>query len=247
MDDIRKQVELGAGHITFGDPDFLNGPGHSLKIARALNDEFPDVTFNFTAKVEHIIENAEVVQELSNLGAAFLVSAFESISDDVLERLKKGHTASDLDVALEILDDASLPIEPTWVPFTPWSTLEAYLELLTWIEERDLIANIPSVQLSIRLLIPPKSKLLNESDASEWLGELDRSNFTYRWKHPDPRMDILQKEVASLAEAYAWSNEFAFSAIKQKSYEIADLAMPKTYDWQVQKPRPPRLTEDWFC
>ncbi len=32
-----------ARHITFGDPDFLNGPGHSLAIARALHAEFPEV------------------------------------------------------------------------------------------------------------------------------------------------------------------------------------------------------------
>src|SRR6266849_6643348 len=35
--DIRRQVESGATHITFGDPDFLNGPGHSLKIVRAMH------------------------------------------------------------------------------------------------------------------------------------------------------------------------------------------------------------------
>ena len=30
LEDIRSQVALGAAHITFGDPDFLNGPGHAL-------------------------------------------------------------------------------------------------------------------------------------------------------------------------------------------------------------------------
>src|SRR5205807_1822812 len=36
LEDIRRLVGAGATHITFGDPDFLNGPGHSLGVARAL-------------------------------------------------------------------------------------------------------------------------------------------------------------------------------------------------------------------
>ncbi|MGE5334070.1 MAG: cobalamin-dependent protein, partial [Nitrososphaerota archaeon] len=37
LEDIRAQVRAGARHITFGDPDFLNGPRHSLEIVRALH------------------------------------------------------------------------------------------------------------------------------------------------------------------------------------------------------------------
>jgi len=41
-------VAAGATHITFGDPDFLNGPGHALKVVRAAHAEFPRLTFDFT-------------------------------------------------------------------------------------------------------------------------------------------------------------------------------------------------------
>jgi len=30
--DIRQQVAAGATHVTFGDPDFFNGPAHAAKI-----------------------------------------------------------------------------------------------------------------------------------------------------------------------------------------------------------------------
>ena len=43
--DVRQLVAAGATHITFGDPDFLNGPRHALRVARALHAEFPRVTF----------------------------------------------------------------------------------------------------------------------------------------------------------------------------------------------------------
>ena len=34
LEDVRRQVAMGARHITFGDPDFFNGPGHSMAILR---------------------------------------------------------------------------------------------------------------------------------------------------------------------------------------------------------------------
>jgi len=48
---------MGRGHVTFGDPDFLNGPGHASKLVRALHAEFPALTYDFTAKVEHIVRH----------------------------------------------------------------------------------------------------------------------------------------------------------------------------------------------
>src|SRR5690349_5559948 len=103
LDDIRQQVRAGVRHITFGDPDFFNGPGHSLAIARALHAEFPDVTFDATIKVEHILERREHFRELAALGCAFVVSAVESLSEEVLRHLKKGHTRADVAEALAVL------------------------------------------------------------------------------------------------------------------------------------------------
>ncbi len=66
--DIRQQVMAGAQHITFGDPDFLNGPGHARKLAQALHAEFPGLSFDFTTKVEHILAHGDLLAELADLG-----------------------------------------------------------------------------------------------------------------------------------------------------------------------------------
>src|SRR6266536_2361562 len=58
--DIARLVELGARHITFGDPDFLNGRRHSLRVVQAMHERFPDLTFDCTTKVEHILREAEL-------------------------------------------------------------------------------------------------------------------------------------------------------------------------------------------
>lgn len=250
MADIRQQVRAGAGHITFGDPDFLNGPGHALKLARGLHAEFPDLSFDFTTKVEHILKHRRLIPEFHDLGARFIVSAFEATSDRVLKRLSKGHTVAELDAALAVARNAGLHIQPTWVPFTPWTTLADYTNLLAWIADRELITFVPAVQLSIRLLVPPGSALLDHADAGSWVGPLDAANFVYTWLHSDPAMDDLQKEISLLAEEVSASGATqveAFTAITDLAYAKAGRPAPFLPLPTGTLPAPPRITEDWFC
>ncbi len=247
--DARQQVAAGAQHITFGDPDFLNGPGHALKVARALHAEFPRLTFDFTAKVEHILQHRALFAEFAPLGCTFVVSAIESVSDRVLAALNKGHTVADIDAALEILDRAGIAMQPTLVAFTPWTTLDDYLAQIEFIHERALIHHIPPVQLSIRLLVPPGSALLSAPDASEWPGELDAEAFTYRWTHPDARMDRLYEQVAARvreAEGCGEPPQQTFEAVRALAYQSAGQLPPPGRPARL-RPAPPRLTEDWFC
>jgi radical SAM superfamily enzyme YgiQ (UPF0313 family) len=250
LDDVRRQVATGARHIDFGDPDFLNGPNHALRVARALHAEHPDVTFSFTAKVEHIVANADVVRELAGLGALFVVSAVESLSDRVLAALAKGHHAVDVGRALAVVRAAGMSLRPTFVAFTPWTTLADYLELCRFIRDNRLQDEVDPVQLSIRLLVPPGSLLLAAPDIAPFLGPLDPEALTYRWTHPDPRMDQLEVDVSALVEAAADAGAPAadtFARIHRLAATVAGIELP------ADKPRlrlsapPPHLTEPWFC
>lgn len=245
--DIRQQVALGVEHITFGDPDFLNGPGHVLAICRQMHAEFPHLTFDFTTKVEHILEHRTLLPELRQLGAAFVVSAFESVDDFILDQLRKGHTRADMEEALALLEEAGLPVQPTWLPFTPWTTLDGYLALLEWIRGNNLVANVPAVQLSIRLLIPPRSMLLQLPDKAAWLGELQPADFTYAWRNPDPCVDELQRLVSRVAEQPGDDPVATFAQIEQLAYGLAGRKAPAGPSAPRLHPSPPRLTEDWFC
>lgn len=251
LQDIRQQVEMGARHITFGDPDFLNGPGHTLKIARALHDAFPDVTFDITTKVEHILQHHAVFHELKALGCLFVVSAVESLSDIVLERLEKGHTSKDIGRALEILAAAGIPMRPSLVAFTPWTTLDDYINMLEFIDRWGLIDHIDPIQYAIRLLVPPGSALLDRPETFTWLGPLDQEAFTYRWDHPDPRMDELHRKVSRLVEEADQAQEDAaitFHRLRPLAGVAAGApssALPEPVS--LKRRRIPKLTESWFC
>jgi hypothetical protein len=244
-------VAAGAGHVVFGDADFLNGPAHSLRIARALHAEYPHLTFDFTAKVAHILEYRQHFREFAALGCTFMTTAVESLSDRVLERLDKGHTGADVAAALDILDEAGIAVQATLVAFTPWTTLDDYLTVVDFIQARGLQENFRPVQMSVRLLVPPHSALAEAPDAGEWLGELDPANFSYRWQHPDPRMDPLHTRIAALvseAEAHGEPAQATHARIRAAAYAAAGRAATDLSPRMAPEPRNvPRLTEDWFC
>jgi radical SAM superfamily enzyme YgiQ (UPF0313 family) len=248
LDDIRQLARDGATHITFGDPDFLNGPGHSLALVRAMHAELPSLTFDFTAKIEHILERAELFPELRQLGCVFMVSAVESLSETVLAKLEKGHTRADVARALGIVRDAGIAFRPTWVAFTPWTALEDYLEMFEFVEREELIDHVDPVQFTLRLLVPPGSSLLAREAITPHLGALDQAAFIHRWTHPDPRMDVLQREASRLVETAGTADPAAtFYRLKALAGATAGRSEAPVPTFAPDRRRPPRLTEAWFC
>jgi radical SAM superfamily enzyme YgiQ (UPF0313 family) len=251
IEDAHQLYGMGARHITFGDPDFLNGVRHSLGVARRLHDELPNVTFDVTAKIEHILEYREVVKELAGLGCVFIVSAAEVMNDRILGYLEKGHTGAEIREAFRVARDAGLPIRPSWMPFTPWTSIGDYVEILDFIQSNDLEYHVDPVQLSIRLLLPPGSSLLRRPELAPHLGPLDAEGFTYTWMHPDPRMDELQLEAGRLVEQAMRSHEEPPDTIKRLRDLVARMWPEARREGRAgagKRPfRPPRLTEAWFC
>jgi radical SAM superfamily enzyme YgiQ (UPF0313 family) len=242
LEDIARQVESGATHVTFGDPDFLNGPGHSLRIVRKMHEAHPQLTFDFTAKVEHLLRHRALLPELAELGLSFVVSAVESLSDDVLARLAKGHTRDDVEKLFDLVQETSIALRPSFVSFTPWTTLEDYRDVLRFIERRGIVDWVDPVQLAIRLLIPPGSLLLDLPDVRRMVGPMPPRTFTHPWHHPDPAMDALYEAVAARVEADAAAKVDAadtFSALRSLA------GLEGVARWQ-RRPSA-RLTEAWFC
>lgn len=250
--DIRAQVAQGVQHITFGDPDFFNGPTHAMRITRALHKEYPNVTFDATIKIEHLLQHRHLLPELRDLGCAFIVSAVESINDDVLGHLNKGHTGAQVAEVFELMEQVGIPLRPSLMPFSPWETLESYIALLNFFEERRLIEHVDPVHFSIRLLVPPGSALLDTPGAQEWLGELDAAAYTYRWTHPDRRMDNLQRKVAELVEkAQLVQADPVETFFHIKSLALVandqDMCVSCALNGYGTRKVIPHLTESWFC
>jgi radical SAM superfamily enzyme YgiQ (UPF0313 family) len=245
--DVEAQVAAGARHITFGDPDFLNGPRHALAITRELHRRFPAVTFDVTAQVSHLLRDRGHLAELVALGCAFVTTAVESLSDRVLAALAKRHRRADVERLLDLAAEAGLVLRPTFVPFTPWTELADLVDLVELIAARDLVDCVAPVQLSIRLLVPPGSLLLADGGADRF-GPYDPAALGHIWRHADPRVDDVQRAIALLVEQdtrAARDPVETFNAIRAIAREAVRL--PTAYALPRPVRRVPRLSEPWFC
>ena len=251
MHDVAAQVEAGASHITFGDPDFLNGPTHARRLIGAFHDSFPRLTFDITAKVEHLLNHRSLLPVLADAGCLFIVTAVETLNDRILAILDKGHTRGDFLAALQLTRRAGIPLRPTWLPFTPWSALEDYLDLLHMVRDEGLIHHVDPVQYAIRLLVPARSPLLDSPAFAPFKQPFDVEAWAHPWTHPDPRMDALQAEVAGLVETHTKNGApapAAFKAVLAAAYAAAGASSPQPLPGDLPgQPPAPALTESWFC
>lgn len=249
LDDIRAQVGEGARHISFGDPDFFNGPGHALRIVRALHEEFPDVTYDATIKIEHLVKYPRELRMLKDTGCLFIISAVESVNDDILRELDKGHTRADFIAALAFLRDIGIDLSPTFVAFTPWTTLTNYLELLHQLVELRLVESVAPVQLSIRLLIPAGSYLLKLESLTDIIGAFDQRLLGHPWRNPDPRVDQLQQDIqtwVAQAERDNLPRRDIFAGVWERAHRQAGIPAPPLDATCAGTPIP-RLSENWYC
>ena len=247
--DIRQQVAAGAEHITFGDPDFFNGVTHAMRIVAAMHAEFPRVTYDATIKVEHLLRHADQLTALARTGCLFVTSAVESVDDGILRRLAKGHTRADFFHALGLCENAGLALQPTFVPFTPWTSREGYLDLLDVIAERELAGSVASIQLAIRLLIPSRSRLLELAEIAALVGEFDAEKLVHPWRHPDPAMDGLAERVWTIVEAGDKTKLPRAEVFEQIWDAAAELSRGKAVRRNLTHTRPsvPFLSEPWYC
>jgi radical SAM superfamily enzyme YgiQ (UPF0313 family) len=247
LKDVAAQVAAGAQHISFGDPDFFNGPTHARRIVEQLAVSHPGLTYDVTIKVEHLLKHADLLPVLRETGCLFVTTAVESVDDRVLERLAKGHTRADVGRAVAIARAAGVPLSPTFVPFTPWTSIESYLDLLETLEALDLIEHVAPIQLAIRLLVTAGSPLLELDDVRRLVSPLDAASLTWPWQHEDPRVDRLQEEVMRLVGVnMRRSRREIFAAVVSLTRAAAGLS-PRPTHAARDRTTVPYLNEPWYC
>ena len=171
------------------------------------------------------------------------------MDDKVLEYFAKNHTRSDFERALQLCREAGIFLAPTFVPFTPWTTLEGYLDLLRTLVRLRLVEAVPPIQLCIRLLVPEGSYLLQLPGFREMLEAFDAKLLGYPWRHADSRVDALQQAVQVCAEQgdrRGWSRSDIFGQIWRLAHDALGIEVPPLTRADFGEPIA-RLSEPWYC
>jgi hypothetical protein len=171
-----------------------------------------------------------------------ITSAVESIDDEVLVKLRKGHTRADFIAAVGLCTQAGVTLAPTFVPFTPWTTIGGYVDLLEQLDALGLAEGVAPIQLAIRLLVTAESKLLELPDIRDLLGPFDAESLTFPWRHPDPRVDDLQRAVMQIVGG-------ASHASRGDTFDRILTLATGTEDRpaRARGAMPPYMTEGWYC
>jgi len=247
MDDIAAQVQAGAQHITFGDPDFFNGPRHAIAIVEALARQHPGVSYDVTIKVEHLRRHRDLLPRLRATGCAFVTTAVESFDEGVLARLEKGHTPADFEAVVRDCAAIGLTLSPTFVAFTPWTTIDGYRSMLNTIDRLGLVPAVAPIQYAIRLLIPEGSRMLELADVRARVSHFDRESLVHVWRHADPRVDALHRAMEALVGARLNApREEMFARVWTQAHEAADLPIPRR-EPMLSRASVPYLNEPWYC
>jgi len=249
MADIAQQVQAGAAHISFGDPDFFNGSTHAMNLVAAMRQRYPGLSFDATIKIQHIIDHARLLPALKAAGCLFITTAVESVDDQVLEYFAKNHTRADFERALQLCRQAGISMAPTFVPFTPWTSLASYLELLRTLVRLRLVEAVPPIQLCIRLLVPEGSYMFQLPGFRDRIDAFDANLLGYPWRHADPRVDALQQAVQALAaqgEQAGWARSDTFERIWRHAHDALDRAPPPLARADFGETIA-HLSEPWYC
>ena len=245
--DVAAQVEAGAEHITFGDPDFFNGVGHARRVVETVARRCPGLTYDATIKVEHLLEHADILPELRDTGCLFVTSAVESFDDMVLQRLEKGHTRHDVERAVDICRRAGVPLVPTFIAFTPWTTCDAYRNFLFEIDRLELVDHVAPIQLAIRLLVTAGSRLLELGELRSRVGTYDEERLLYPWRYADERVEQLAEDISAIVGRHLTaSRRTIFKEIWARAH-AGTTVPPFRCSVVKQRVEVPYLNEPWYC
>jgi len=250
--DVDQQVAAGAQHIIFGDPDFFNGPTHAMRVVEELHRRHPEVTYDVTIKVEHLLRHQAHLPRLRETGCLFITSAVEAVDDGILEIFDKHHTRADFIQVVGLLREVGIHFNPTFVTFNPWISLEGYRVLLRVVADLDLVGSVAPIQYAIRLLIPAGSRLLELAEVRELVDEFDPAAMIYPWRHADPRVDQLHAEVMAVVSGDGADDRAAtFTRVWDLTEAAIGLPIAERTPWAPVPGRllagVPHLSEPWYC
>ena len=244
--DIDQLASDGIQHVTFGDPDFLNAPRYSMDLLREAHTAHPELTYDLTVKVEHILAHRSLWPQMAELGVLFVVSAFESTDDRTLDVLDKNHTEADMSEAVAVLRSSGIHVRPTWLPFFPWTTPTDLAGIVRFIDHHRLWSATDPVQLAIKLLIPEGSLLERHPAVVPYLTAYQPESLTWSWRFADQTTERLHGALDSIAAEASDCGAEAGDTLLLMRETIGEITGVEMVPMPSSPPAP-RLSESWFC
>ncbi|MFI0902999.1 RCCLKC-tail radical SAM protein [Streptomyces sioyaensis] len=196
--DCRQLAEEGVRHFCFIDAEFFNSRTIGVKVIEQLVEEIGPITFEFTTRVDHVLDYTAELERLVSLGLKRVTSALEFPSNRILRIFDKHIDVDHMKACIVEAERIGFELYPTFIPFTPWIEYEELLGFEDFLVETGLARVTDPTALQTRLLLFKGSPLL-DSPWMEDIATVDRGLWV-EWTHPDKRVEELWLERRADAE-----------------------------------------------
>lgn len=123
------------------------------------------------------------------MGVRVITSALEFPSNKVLEQIHKDVNVDDLKNAIRLVQESGIILNPTFIMFNPWITIEDLSLFREFLLETNIENVVDPVQYQTRLHLYKGSPLLKNESIQAL--KLEEHEFHYEWFHSDARVDDL--------------------------------------------------------
>ncbi|MEU5546527.1 RCCLKC-tail radical SAM protein [Streptomyces sioyaensis] len=196
--DCLQLAEEGVRHFCFIDAEFFNSRTIGVGVIEKLVEEIGPISFEFTTRVDHILDYTAELEKLVSLGLKRVTSALEFPSNRILRIFDKHIDVDHMKACITEAERIGFELYPTFIPFTPWIEYEELLGFEDFLVETGLARVTDPTALQTRLLLFKGSPLL-DSPWMEDIATVDRGLWV-EWTHPDKRVEELWLERRADAE-----------------------------------------------
>jgi hypothetical protein len=128
----------------------------------------------------------------------------------------------------------------------PWTTPDDVADIFAFIDEHHLADATDPVQMSIKLLMPRGSLLVERPELTPHLTGYEGEALTWRWEFANPETEILHKHLEAIAASGSDRGQETVVTLDEMRAAVAH-ATGRTMPPLEIGSAAPRLTESWFC
>ncbi len=231
--DVADEVEylnksLKQRYFQFIEPNFLGDNDRGLQIAREIRKRKLNVSFDFSCRVDSLIEGKEVLKYLKNAGASRVLLGVENFYDNTLKAWQKEITNQEILDAIAFLKEIELPFTISLILFHKNMTMEELEYNMDIIDTANIGNKIDN--LFNKMIFYPGTGLNRTNEIIEWefesggIKNIYEKCISYTQSQEKFRNELFafhkQLVTCEKVDSYILKNLFYFESVKKKELAI---------------------------
>lgn len=215
-------------YFQFIEPNFLGDNERGLQIAKEIIKRKLKVSFDFSCRVDSLLEGKETLKCLKNAGASRVLLGVENFNNSTLKVWQKEITNQDILNTITFLREIKLPFTISLILFHEDMTMKELVFNIDIIDTENIYNNID--YLFNKMIFYPGTRLNPTNEIIEWkfksarIKNIYQKCISYTQSQKNIRNALLtfekDLETIEMVDFYILKNLFYFENVKAKEFAI---------------------------